>query len=90
MTDRNLDEAIFLSTLDNLVQGLDRMLDDLSRLIYTMSREGQATENPLALYRALVESANQAKMLRSQEIEAVYIGNDQSRTSSGDASRGPS
>lgn len=69
-----MDETVFLSTLDNLVDGLDRMLDDLSHLIYTMSTQGQPTENPLALYRALVESANQAKTLRSQEIEAIYIG----------------
>lgn len=68
------DETAFLSTLDNLVEGLDRMLDDLSRLIYTMSTQGQPTENPLALYRSLVESANQAKNLRSREIELVYMG----------------
>lgn len=73
MASSMMDETAFLSTLDNLVEGLDRMLDDLSRLIYTMSRQGQPTENPLALYRALVESANQAKTLRSREIEAVYM-----------------
>jgi hypothetical protein len=88
MTTSNMDEAAFLATLDNLVERLDRMLDDLSRLIYTMSTQGQATDNPLALYRALVESANQAKALRSQEIEAVYIGRNDIRRPPGNASQG--
>ena len=76
MASSTLDETDFLSTLDNLVEGLDSMLDDLSRLIYTMSRQGHDTANPLVLYRALVETANRAKTLRSQEIEALYIGAD--------------
>lgn len=74
MTSSNLDETAFLSTLDKQVQGLDSMLDDLSRLIYTMSSHGQDTANPLVLYRALVEAANQAKTLRSHEIEVHYVG----------------
>ena len=76
MTSSNLEETAFLSTLDKLVEGMDTMLDDLSRLIYTMSRQGQDTANPLVLYRALVETANQAKTLRSREIEALYIGSN--------------
>jgi len=88
MTSSNLDEAAFLSTLDNLVQGLDRMLDDLSRVIYLMSRQGQSTERSLALYRSLVESANQAKTLRSQEIEAVYIGRNETLAQPGSVSQG--
>nr|WP_314623618.1 hypothetical protein [uncultured Noviherbaspirillum sp.] len=79
MTDTNADETAFLATLDNLVEGLDDMLDELSRLIYTLSRKGQRTDKPLALYRALVESANQAKTLRSQEIEALQIGGSESQ-----------
>jgi len=74
MTSSNLDETAFLSTLDKLVHGLDSMLDELSQLIYTMSSHGQDTANPLVLYRALVEAANQAKTLRSHEIEVQYVG----------------
>lgn len=74
MTSSNLDETAFLSTLDKMVRGLDTMLDDLSRLIYTMSSQGQDTANPLVLYRALVEAANQARTLRSHEIEVHYVG----------------
>ena len=85
MASSNLDETTLLSTLDKLSDGLDKMLDELSRLIYTMSRQGQATEHPLALYRALVESANQAKNLRSQEIEALYIDKSDARALSGNA-----
>jgi hypothetical protein len=87
MASSNLDETTLLSTLDKLSDGLDKMLDELSHLIYTMSRQGQATEHPLALYRALVESANQAKTLRSQEIEALYIGRSETRARSGNAGR---
>ena len=85
MASSNLDETTLLSTLNNLSDGLDKMLDELSRLIYTMSRQGHATEHPLALYRALVESANQAKTLRSQEIEALLIGRGETRVLSGNA-----
>lgn len=85
MASSNLDETTLLSTLDKLSDGLDKMLDELSRLIYTMSRQGQATEHPLALYRALVESANQAKTLRSQEIEALNICRSDNRPLSGNA-----
>ena len=77
MTSSNLDDTRFLASLDKIVDSLDTMLDELSHLIYQMARQGQRTEQPLALYRALVESANQAKTLRSQEIEAVYIGRKQ-------------
>jgi len=73
MTSSNLDETDFLSTLDHLVEGLDTMLDEVSHLIYTMSRQGKDTQNPLVLYRALVETANQAKTLRSQEMEIYPV-----------------
>jgi hypothetical protein len=76
MTSSTLDETAFLSSLDKLVEGLDTMLADLGRLIYAMSGQGRDTANPLMLYRALVETANRAKTLRSQEIEALYIGAD--------------
>jgi hypothetical protein len=87
MTSSNLEETAFLPTLDKLVEGLDTMLDDLSRLIYTMSRQGQETANPLVLYRALVETANQAKTLRSQEIEALYIGTNKALAVAGTGSQ---
>jgi hypothetical protein len=59
------------------------MLDELSRVIYTIARKGQRTDKPLALYRTLVEAANQAKMLRSQELEALQIGRSESHASLG-------
>lgn len=90
MTNTNADETAFLATLDNLVEGLDGMLDELSRLIYTTARKGQRTDKPLALYRTLVETANQAKTLRSQEIEALQAGASESHASLGGESLNPS
>lgn len=87
MTSSNLDETAFLSTLDKLVKGLDTMLDDLSQVIYSTSRQGQDTARPLALYRALVETANQAKTLRSQEIETLYVGIDKPLPAAGSERR---
>jgi hypothetical protein len=89
MTTSNLDDTAFLSTLDDVVARLDRMLDELSRLIYTMASHGQRTDKPLVLYRALVESANQAKTLRSQEIELVYTGANDASTPARTGSPGP-
>lgn len=74
MTTSDPDGTTFLATLDSLVTGLEKMLDELSRLIYTMAKHGQHTENPLALYRDLLETANHAKTLHAQEIEAMHIG----------------
>jgi hypothetical protein len=82
MTDKHADDAApLLATLDKVVAGLDDMLDELSRLVYTMARNGQRTEQPLALYRALVESVNQAKTLRAQEMEALQVDSNETYAS---------
>ena len=77
MTTSNRDDASVLAKLDNLAMGFDKMLDDLSRIIYTMAGQGQCTDNPLSLYRALVEFANHAKTLHAHETEAMHSGEAQ-------------
>ena len=89
MTTSNLDDTAFLATLDDMVAKLDRMLDELSRLIYTMASQGQRSDKPLALYRTLVESANQARSLRSQATDADHAGGDDASTQTGGVSADP-
>ena len=89
MTTSNLDDSAFLSTLDDMVARLDLMLDELSRVIYTMASQGQRTDKPLALYRTLVESANQARTLRSRETELDDTGGDDASARAGEVSADP-
>jgi hypothetical protein len=78
MTTNNRNDGSVLANLNNLAMGLDKRLDDLGFVIYTMAGQGQCTDNPLTLYSALVEFANHAKTLHAQETEAMHMGAAQS------------